>query len=66
MSISLPNSPVKKIFSCPKCGDISIKFYNSTYDRTYSKKEWEQIVTDGKEILYKLLQNVREDPKFFA
>lgn len=66
MSISLPNSPVRKIYSCPSCGDVSIRFYNPTYDRAYSKHEWEQIITEGKEVLYKLLQNVREDPKFFA
>jgi len=66
MSIFLPNSPVKKIFSCPHCGNISIKFYDSKHDRSYTNSEWEIIITEGKEILYKLLRNVREDPKFFA
>ena len=66
MSISLPNSPVRKIFDCPKCGDVSIKFYDSKHDRSYTKNEWEIIVTEGNEILYRLLQTVREDPKFFA
>ena len=65
MSISLPNSPVRKIVDCPKCGEISIKFYDSKHDRTYTKNEWEIIVTEGEEVLYRLLQTVREDPKFF-
>ena len=66
MSISLPNSPVKKIYKCPRCGDISIRFYNPVHDRAYSQAEWEKIITDGKEVLYKLLQNVRENPTLFA
>ena len=66
MSISLPNSPVRKIFDCPKCGTVSIKFYDSKHDRTYSQSEWEVIVTEGEAVLYRLLQTVREDPKFFA
>ena len=66
MSISLPNSPVRKIVDCPKCGTVSIKFYNSIHDRSYTKNEWEIIVTEGEEVLYRLLQVVREDPKFFA
>jgi hypothetical protein len=66
MSISLPNSPVRKIYRCSKCGDISIRFYNPIHDRAYSQVEWENIITDGKEVLYKLLQNVRENPTLFA
>ncbi len=66
MSISLPNSPVRKISSCPKCGNVSIKFFDSKHDRSYTKTEWEVLVTEGAAHLYDLLKLVREDPKFFA
>ena len=66
MSTSLPNSPVRKIFSRTKCGTISIKFYNPIHDRAYTKNEWEIILTEGREVLDRLLQNVRENPVFFS
>ena len=65
MSISLPNSPVRKIYSCPQCGNTSIKFYDSKHDRIYTKEEWEVIITEGNDALYKILQNIRENPAFF-
>ena len=66
MSISLPNSPVRKIFSCTKCGTISIRFYNPNYDRAYTKSEWEIIMIEGRAALDRILQNVRENPLFFS
>jgi len=68
MYITLPDSPVRKIFKCDSdsCENYHIKFFDPKHDRTYTPSEWEQIVTEGKEALYKALRVVREDPKFFA
>ena len=63
---TLPESPVRKIFNCPSCGNISIYFYDPKHNRCYTKEEWEVIVTEGNDALYKILQNVRENPMFFA
>lgn len=61
----LPNSPVRKIFNCPECGNVSLYFYNPAHNRSYTKAEWEIIITEGNDALYKILQNVRENPVFF-
>ena len=66
MYITLPNSPVRKIFKCANCDNYHIKLFDPKHDRTYTPAECEQIITEGKEALYKALQVVREDPKFFA
>jgi|TARA_R100000458_G_C8218979_1_gene203954 hypothetical protein len=66
MYAHLPESPVKKIFDCPKCGKVSIYFYDSTHDRSYTPQEWESIMTEGNEALYRILQTVRENPLFFG
>ena len=66
MYITLPNSPVRKIFKCDNCDNYDVKFFDPKHDRTYTPAEWEKIITEGKEALYKALQVVREDPKFFA
>jgi hypothetical protein len=63
--MSLPNSPVKKIYECRSCGHVSIKFWNPHYDRTYTKEEWRNILSDGLQALRKILGPVTEDPKFF-
>ena len=65
MSTHLPNSPVKTVKSCRKCGRVSVTFWNSNYDCAYTKDEWEIIMTEGKQNLDRLLQNVRENPAFF-
>ena len=39
----LPNSPVKRIHECTKCGIITVKFWNAHYDRTYTREEWTKI-----------------------
>ena len=54
------------VFKCDSCENYHIKFFDPKHDRTYTPAEWEQIITDGKEALYKALRVVREDPKFFA
>ena len=66
MYTELPESPVRKIFNCPSCGNISIYFYDPKHNRCYTQDEWERIITDGNDALYKILQNVRENPVFFA
>lgn len=62
----LPNSPVRKIYECLKCGDISVYFYDPKYNRAYSKNEWEHIVTDGIEALRKILKPLHDNPTFFT
>ena len=61
----LPNSPIRKIHECPKCGDVSLKFYDPSYDKVISKEEWQNILAEGKEALDKILKPLKEDPKFF-
>jgi len=45
---------------------VTVRFYNSNFDRSYTPDEWEIIMTDGKEALKKALIVVSEDPKFFS
>ena len=66
MYTKLPQSPVRKVYKCRHCGDVSIKFYNPKHDRVYTAEEWEVIMTDGREALDKALRLVREDPKFLS
>ena len=61
----LPNSPVRKIHQCPKCGDVSLKFYNPEHDRTITQEEWQNILAGGKEVLEKILKPLKENPTFF-
>ena len=66
MYTKLPESPVRKVYKCRHCGDVSIKFYNPKHDRVFTAQEWEIIMTDGREALDKALRLVREDPKMFS
>ena len=61
----LPNSPVRKIHECLKCGDISLKFYNPQHDIVISKEEWQNILAEGNEALDKILKPLKENPTFF-
>jgi len=61
----LPNSPIRKIHECPKCGDVSLKFYDPSYDKVISKEEWQNILAEGKEALDKILKPLKENPTFF-
>ena len=61
----LPNSPVRKISQCPKCGEVSLKFYNPQFNKVLKKEEWEQVLSEGLQALRKILGPVQEDPKFF-
>ena len=45
----LPNSPVRKVHECRKCGDVSLKFWNPALDQVYTKEEWETVKMEGKE-----------------
>ena len=40
MSITLPNSPIRKVYRCIKCNNVSIKFWDDKYDRSYTTDEW--------------------------
>ena len=51
----LPNSPIRKIHECPKCGDVSLKFYDPNHDTVISKEDWQHILVEGKEALDKIL-----------
>ena len=65
MSIRLPESPVRKIRKCPKCGKVSVKFFDPVHDRVYSSEDWDTIMLDGQEILKRILRPVAEHPIFF-
>ena len=54
--MQLPNSPVRKIHECRKCGDVSLKFWNPSLDQVYTREEWEDIKIEGKEALKKILK----------
>jgi|TARA_R100001463_G_scaffold80374_1_gene134830 hypothetical protein len=64
--MNLPNSPIRKISQCPKCGEVSLKFYNPQFNKVFKKEEWENILSDGLQALRKILGPVTEDPKFFT
>ena len=49
---------------CLECGTISVKFWNSSYDRLYTRDEWNTVLESGREVLRKILGPVKEDPKF--
>ena len=61
----LPNSPIRKIHECPKCGDVSLKFYDPNHDTVISKEDWQHILVEGKEALDKILKHLKENPTFF-
>ena len=63
--MQLPNSPVRKIHECSKCGHISLKFWNSSFDQVYTREEWEDIKIEGKEALKKILKPLKYTPIFF-
>ena len=57
----LPESPVRKIFNCPSCGNISLYFYDPKHNRCYTQDD-----AIEQEALKKALRVVSEDPKFFS
>ena len=61
----LPNSPVRKIHECRKCGNVSLKFWNPTLDRVYTKEEWESVKMKGSEALKRILKPLEDTPIFF-
>ena len=61
----LPNSPVRKIHECRKCGNVSLKFWNPTLDQVYTKEEWEAVKMEGSEALKKILMPLEDTPIFF-
>lgn len=65
MSIRLPDSPVRKIHECLKCGTISVKFWDNKYDRSFTREEWNTVRGQGIDVLRKIMQPLTEDPKFF-
>ena len=62
----LPNSPVRKIHECRKCGDVSVHFYDPKHNKVFSKEEWGNVLSEGKEALRKIIKPLTEDPKFFT
>jgi|TARA_R110000787_G_scaffold110128_1_gene218770 hypothetical protein len=65
MSIRLPDSPVRKIHECLKCGTISVKFWEKKHDRSFTQEEWNTVRAQGMEALRKIMLPIAEDPKFF-
>jgi ribosomal protein S12 len=65
MTTQLPNSPVRKISRCRQCNTVSVRFYDSKHDCSYTQEEWLTICEQGKEALRKILQPVTGNPIFF-
>ena len=65
MTITLPKSPVRKIHRCIKCNNVSIYFWDPKHNQSLTTDEWMMICEQGKDALRKILQPIREDPKFF-
>jgi len=61
--LKLPESPIKKVYECRKCKRVTVKFFNSQFDTSYSKEEWEHVLQQGNKALDTLLEMY--DPKFF-
>ena len=40
----LPNSPVRKIYECHNCGDVSVHFYDPKHNKVFSKEEWSNVL----------------------
>jgi len=51
MTTQLPNSPVRKISRCRRCNTVSVHFYDSKHDCSYTQEEWFTICEQGKEAL---------------
>ena len=63
----LPNSPVREIYECKSCGQVSVKFYDPNLDRSYTKEEWSKTIAQGLQALKKILAPIHKDePKFFS
>ena len=62
--VKLPDSPIRKVHECPDCKRVSVKFYDSQYNCSYSLEEWQQVVEQGNKVIAKLL--AMHDPKFFS
>ena len=62
--MKLPDSPIRKVYECPDCKRVSVKFYDSQYNCSYSLEEWKQVVEQGNKVIVKLLE--MHDPKFFS
>jgi len=63
----LPNSPVRKIYECDACGNVAVEFWNSNFNRSYSKEEWSKTIAQGLQALRRILAPIRnDDPKFFS
>ena len=44
----LPNSPVRKISQCPKCGEVSLKFYDPQHNKVLKKTRMGTGINRGK------------------
>ena len=58
MSIRLPDSPVRKIHECLKCGTISVKFWEKKHDRSFTQEEWNTVRAQGMEALRKTIREL--------
>ncbi len=61
--MKLPDSPIRKVYQCPKCDTVSVKFFDPRHNTSYTYEEWRRIVHEGSKALDRLLKMY--DPKFF-
>ena len=68
-SYSLPNSPIKDIKHCQKCGRETLHFLNPKHDVIMQPEVWEKVVRKGFNIMRRYMYIPKElldqDPKFF-
>lgn len=68
-SYSLPNSPIKDVKHCQKCGRVTLHFLNPTFDVILKLEVWDDIVKQGFNAIRRYMNIpanlLDQDPKFF-
>jgi len=68
-SYSLPNSPIRDIKHCHKCGRVTIHFLNPKNDVIIKEEVWTELVRNGfnamRRHMYIPNELLDQDPKFF-
>ena len=68
-SYLLPNSPIKEVKHCHKCGRVTLHFFNPKHDVIMKPDVWDEIVRKGFNAMRRYMYIPKElldlDPKFF-
>ncbi len=68
-SYSLPNSPIKEVKHCHKCGRVTLHFLNPKNDVIIKSEVWQELVRKGFNAMRRHMYIPKEllmlDPKFF-